>query len=179
MRKAGKKLISVLLAAVFAFTAAAAAAGVTSGTAQAADVKTATWDYLIRSGCSKAAAAGIMGNIQYESSFNPRAGRSCKGLFQLGRAHYKQLQKLAKKRKRPWYDVDTQLCYATRQLSSEMRRYTKYTWSRFKKIKNVSTATTVWEKGIERARRPVMSRRIRYAKKFYNMYKYRKVKAVR
>lgn len=144
-------------------------------TAEAKDVYTKTWDYLINAGCSPAAAAGIMGNIEQESSFYPKCGGSHKGLFQISRYHMRNLRKLAKKNGTKWYDVETQLEYGVRYMSKEIRIYTRYDWNSFRKLKSPAKAAKVWERGVERAGLPMMANRIRYAKKYYRKFKDRVV----
>ena len=175
-----KRAACLLLALICAFTMTAAF-GVTTDKAEAKtkynpnSIQTRTWDYLIRQGCSPAAAAGIMGNIEQESSFYLRAGGVSKGLFQLSRYHMRRIRSLAKRRNTSWYALSTQLEYATKYMSQEMPIYTKYSWARYKKLKSPAKAAKVWEKGVERAGIPMMHNRVKYAKKYYNMYKNRKV----
>ncbi len=169
-----KKIISLVMALVCAATMTVCFAG-TAETASAKDIQTQTWDYLINAGCSPAAAAGIMGNIEQESSFNPRCGGSHKGLFQISRYHMRKLKKLAKRNGTKWYDVETQLEYGTKQMSAEIKTYTRYTWNSFRNLKSPAKAAKVWEKGVERAGCPMMANRIKYAKKYYKRFKDREV----
>ncbi len=169
-----KKITALIMALICAVTMSVCFAG-TAEEASAKDIETMTWDYLINEGCSPAAAAGIMGNIAQESSFDPRCGSSHKGLFQISRYHLKKLKRYAKKNGKKWYDAQTQLEYGTKYLSKEIKIYTKSNWTKFKLIKSPAKAARIWERGVERAGMPMMSNRIKYAKKYYKKYKNRVV----
>lgn len=171
-----KRIVSFVMAFVCAITMSVCFISTTE-TADAKDIQTQIWDYLINAGCSPAAAAGIMGNIEQESSFNPRCGGYSKGLFQVSRYHMRKLKRVARKNGTKWYDVDTQLEYATKQMSSEIKIYTRYDWNRFKRLKSPAKAARIWEKGVERAGIPMMHNRIKYARKYYRMFKDRQVPA--
>ena len=130
-----------------------------------------TWEYLRSIGCSKQATAGIMGNIQQESSFNLRCGGYCKGLFQLSPYNLKRQKKYARKHCLGVWSFTAQMGFATKKLCKELKPYAGISWKKYKKIKSVRKATILWEKGVERAGKPMMGKRIKYAKKFYKKYK--------
>jgi hypothetical protein len=88
-------------------------------------------NYFLSKGYSKAAAAGIVGNLIHESGghLNPAAhgdlslgaARSAWGIGQWRENRFRNLQNFAKAIGRDWKDFDTQLAFVDRELKSDYR----------------------------------------------------------
>lgn len=155
----------------------------------AATVEQNTWNYFRSVGCTKEVTAGIMGNIRQESNFKPShniAGNY--GLYNINQGYYYKLKKYAKKYNVSWKQSKIQNMFMNNTLgpvyfktyTGKVYKYSngvktwwpqKMTWKQFKKIRNVSKATIIFERVCERSGIPNHSRRILFAKKYYNKYK--------
>lgn len=131
------------------------------------------WNYFKDKGFSYASIAGIMGNIQQESSFDPSCLQGGKGpaagLFQWENystksARWLSLYNFATKRGTDWTDLITQLDYSY----SEMVSYGMI--DNLKSLTNVTEATEYFEKTFERAGNPLMEKRISYASTYLLLY---------
>jgi hypothetical protein len=137
-----------------------------------------------------------MGNIQAESSFNPKqtqVGGPAAGLFQWenyktdsGRFHY--MKESARLHGKDWTDVTEQCRYALSEMSGCFTSYSgstypktysngaEYGWSEkitlanFKAMTDIAKATRIFEQCFERASIPNMTARIQYATEIYNTY---------
>lgn len=152
-------------------------------------VKEKVWNSLISNGFSKQAAAGVMGNMQQESNFNPAAHEGGEnnggGLIQwtpwgstIGAyAQEEKGNKLA------WEnDVDLQMKYLYKRLPGEEWSFKvnpskwgapNVTIDEFKAGTNVENATKQFEAGLERSADTDagVARRVGYAQKIFEEFK--------
>lgn len=165
-------------------------------TASSDDLKQNVWNFFINNGFSKAATAGIMGNIQAESGFivdRKQSGGPAAGLFQWENYNTKSgrwasLNSYATARGKSWTDVGMQLEFALSEMSNAFSTYSgkgghgtynngqawgwaeKISLERFKAETDVGTATEMFERCFERASIPHMANRKQYAQGYYNLY---------
>ena len=148
-------------------------------------VEAQVWNFFKMKGLSDQAVAGIMGNIYQESKFNPSLiqgnGRGpAAGLFQWENyntksGRWKRMYNFAKKRKKNWTDLLSQLEYAYHECTKGYeagvfkRKYGGF--NKFKKITNVDKATEVFERVFERAGKPMMDTRKKQAREYYKKFK--------
>lgn len=143
------------------------------------------WNYYRMAGFSEAATAGIMGNIQQESSFSPSRLQNGKGpaagLFQWENyttktSRWASLNNFAKSKGKDWTNTEVQLEFALSEMSSAFRIYSPRNWGRlvtldeYKTWTNIDDCTEIFEKVFERAGTPMMENRKRYAHEFYNQF---------
>lgn len=153
-----------------------------SGGTSTSDTKPKTkeeqcFEFFRKKGCSVEAACGILGNIKGESGFsttivNPKSKAT--GLFQWLGSRLTSLKKKASNEGRSWTSLSFQLEYAWYEFTGSECKYWMDKWGsvdKFKKLKNVETATLAWEKIFERSGGQGNSLRIRYAKEFYSKFK--------
>ena len=149
------------------------------------DVAKAVWTFLTGAGYSTQMAAGIMGNIQQESGMDPTrlqsGGGPGRGLCQWtnGDQRHKALLELAASRGVEWTDLQTQLDFLHMELQGKAP-YDNYTytlikqryggWDGFSKINNVKTACDAFEDCFERAGKPMMENRYKYAQQYYDEF---------
>lgn len=164
----------------------------TDGSYTATNVQSTTWDYLISQGFTKKSAAAVMGNIMQESSFNPEnSDGKAYGLLQWQDGRLNNLKKFAKDNNSEIKNPVTQLRFFVEQdAEPQFNKYTgrepyvydngelawwpeKLTLLDYKNLKNIDTATEIFERVFERASSPRMEQRKAYAKEFYNRYKNR------
>lgn len=141
-----------------------------------------TWNFLRRNGFSEHAAAGVMGNIQQESSFDigskdgdTNGGTGAHGLFQWQGDRYKELVQFAEDRGSSWDNLETQLLYFMQEFGGydywfKNTQATYNSVSEFKSSTNYIDATTSFELAFERASTPLMEKRIAYAKDFLEAF---------
>lgn len=141
-----------------------------------------TWNFLRRNGFSEHAAAGVMGNIQQESSFDIgskdgdiNGGTGAHGLFQWQGDRYKELVQFAEDRGSSWDNLETQLLYFMQEFSGYdywfgATQSAYDTVAEFKASTNYIDAATSFELAFERASTPVMNNRIAYAKDFLEAF---------
>ena len=141
-----------------------------------------TWNFLRRNGFSEHAAAGVMGNIQQESSFDigskdgdTNGGTGAHGLFQWQGDRYKELVQFAGDRGSSWDNLETQLLYFMQEFGGydywfKNTQATYNSVSEFKSSTNYIDATTSFELAFERASTPLMEKRIAYAKDFLEAF---------
>ena len=162
-------------------------------------VKKAVWKYFRTAGFSDVATAGIMGNIEAESGFNPSNQQitsgdkpAAAGLFQWEDykhpskdTRFRNLSNLAAERNTTWEDLQTQLDYANLELNNTLDTYfdkaVSYpnegisldptNLSNFKKETSISQATLQFMKAFERPSKPHVSNRLSYAQKHYDEFK--------
>lgn len=139
------------------------------------------WNFLRSKGYSEAATAGIMGNLQQESSLNPQAsqkGGLGRGLCQWSEGgRWETLKAFAAQHGLDPWSLEAQLEF----LDYELNGGEATTASKLKSLcggldglKNateVTTAADLFEKSFERAGKPMMEKRYNYANDFYNLYK--------
>ena len=141
------------------------------------------WAYLTtKLGMSEAAAAGVMGNMEQESGCNidlHQSGGSAYGLCQWDGGRKSELMS------RSGYNtLAVQLEYLSEELPSQYWNksgtindkdgksysYSSMSYEQFKALTDVATATIKFEAAFERAGKPMLAKRITYAKKFYEMF---------
>jgi hypothetical protein len=127
-------------------------------------------------GLSDIAVAGILGNAEDESTFNPKArgkrmgpdGTDALGLFQWGeKGRWLSLTSFAKKHKWDPWDLDTQLRFSWEELNSA---YYQPALEGIRNAKTPEEAAEIWRKKYEVGSGGVAERKIN-AKKWYNTYK--------
>ena len=132
-----------------------------------------------------AQAAGVLGNVNNESSFNltaknPTSGAS--GLFQWLGVRYNNLQKYANDQGKPWTDINIQLAFIkieidqspTKYLSGESDYLSRLRTFGFWNATDPGTAAGAWQHAVEvniGATDPPDPRRIQDAANFYAKYK--------
>lgn len=139
------------------------------------------WNFLRSKGCSEAAAAGIMGNLQQESGMDPtlyQSGGPGRGLCQWeeGSDRFENLKSMASSMGKEWTDIEPQLEFLWYELSGG-EATCKYILNRdyggfnnFINTTDVRWATLAFEKSYERAGTPMMANRYRYAESYYNQF---------
>ncbi len=171
---------------------------INSKTVDTSTVQGQVWAFLKKDGYSDEAAAGIMGNIEQESSFKPANsgnGVAC-GLFQLERCNNKgssgsgrflSMKKYCEKKGKTWTNVQCQLEYFKGAFSKQLKAYsgngihtypngtetwwpTRVTVTQFKSLKNIKQATEIFERTWERPSIPDRATRLAAAKKYYKQY---------
>lgn len=83
------------------------------------------WNFFKAKGLSDNAVAGIMGNVQAESNFNPKAvnkSSGASGIFQWLGTRKNELMKYAKNVGKSWQDLSVQLEFAWKELSSSEKK---------------------------------------------------------
>lgn len=164
--------------------------GVGAANVKGSNVAKNAWDYFTSNGYSKAATAGIMGNLEAESGMNPKShevGGPGRGLAQwtYGQDRFAGLVKLAKSKGKDWTDLGSQLEFINKELHALGSAYWKSaksmgnagttgtTFDAWKKSTNVETATRQFEGAFERAKAGStmhIDRRIGSAKGYYKKY---------
>lgn len=136
-------------------TVSAAYANATTNTAK-------IWIYLTEHGFTDIQAAGIMGNIQCESDFNPRATDGGHGLFQWLGGRRANLYSFASD---PW-DIDDQLAFMIHELNtSESTAYQK-----LKAAKTPEEAAYMFDVYYERSAGISRAKRMACAAAWYKKY---------
>lgn len=134
------------------------------------------WNFFRSKGLSEIAVAGIVGNADEESKFDPRArgermgpnGTDALGLFQWGEKNrWQSLVGFAKKYKLDPWDFDTQLRFAWNELNMN---YYQPALEGIKNAKTPEQAAEVWRTKYEVARGGVTKRQVN-ARRWYNTYK--------
>jgi hypothetical protein len=134
------------------------------------------WNFFRSQGLSEIAVAGIVGNADEESKFDPRArgkrmgpnGTDALGLFQWGEKNrWLSLTAFAKKYKLDPWDLDTQLRFSWNELNMN---YYQPALEGIKNAKTPEQSAEVWRKKYEVASGGVTKRQVN-AKKWYNVYK--------
>ncbi|MBA4698484.1 MAG: CHAP domain-containing protein [Ruminococcus sp.] len=140
-----------------------------------------TWNFLKSKGCSNAAAAGIMGNLQQESGLNPaseQAGGPGRGIAQweMGSNRFSNLEEKAASMGKEWFDIEPQLEFLWDELSGGDATC-KYIMDRdfgglenFLRTEDVHWATYAFERSFERAGIPAMENRYQFADSFYAQF---------
>jgi hypothetical protein len=142
------------------------------------------WAYLTSNlGMSEAAAAGVMGNMEAESGCNPdvkQKGGSAYGLCQWDGARRDNLKKQAN-----YQSLGVQLAFLASELPSQPWKkagkvtdyksgrsypYSGMTYGEFKALNDVATAAIKFEAAFERAGKPNIEDRIKWAKAYYEMF---------
>lgn len=144
------------------------------------DIPTKIYNYCISQGCSVAAACGIVGNAETESSFDPknvnRLGAT--GLFQLLGDRANALKNYAKKAGKEWSDPDIQIQYMWIEWSGDSYidhlRKSRYnmTLDSWKKLTDPKQAAKIFGHVFERAEDGADGTGVRgkYAQKWYDKF---------
>lgn len=155
----------------------------------AGSVKAQVWYYLMKNGFTEQAAAGIMGNFQQETNFNP----SLKNNVTQGIACWDKqdgvfpLEAAAKKSGKNWQDLGFQLDYLMAGLPKTFETYTgraphyyktgewcwwpkKMSFEQFKKLTSINDAAEIFCRVYERASKPMISKRQQYANECYKEF---------
>ena len=134
------------------------------------------WNYLIGQGFSRAATAGVMGNIELESGYNPTAENSSSGAYGIfqwlgGRRDTLEAQAVASGRDPA--DLLFQLDYFTWEITVGPENecfeiYGGVTLNQFKQYDNPESACYMFEQCFERSGGQGMSQRLEYAQAVYD-----------
>lgn len=146
-----------------------------------------TWAFFKNKGFSDAGTAGIMGNLEQESGTDPKmiqgngkgpaAGIAQWENYNTKSKRWKLLSDYAKSKGKSWTDLDTQLEFLLGEL--EGKKGDSYTGQLMKKkggINKLKTATDykaatkLFEEVFERAGKPMMENRYKYAKNALDKY---------
>lgn len=144
------------------------------------------WNYLTTHGYSKAAAAGMMGNMYAESGMDPtklQNGRGpAAGIVQWENYTTKQgrwaaMNNFARSQGKDWTDLGAQLAYVDREMSDSSSGYMPgkggMSLEEFKTSNDVSKTTMAFRRGFERCKDGPSAhddRRLGAAQKYYDMY---------
>lgn len=168
----------------------------TSGKMSGNTVTQKVWTFLKTKGFTDQAAAGIMGNIYQESKFNPKLlqnGRGpAAGLIQMEtygdpNSRWGEMAKIAEKKGKPWYDLESQLEYLMKNAPSQFDQYTgktphvystgalawwpeKMSFNQYKKVTDVDQATEIFSRVFERPSKPMMATRQKMARQYLKKY---------
>ena len=142
------------------------------------DTATAVWKFFTGKGYSNHATAGIMGNLQQESSMDPTkkqyGGGPGRGIAQwtVSEGRFKGLQAHAKSKGKDWTDLQSQLEWIDMELAgkdsttaSKLKKYGGL--DGFKKATDYKWAVEAFEKSFERAGKPNYTNRYKYAQNYY------------
>ena len=142
------------------------------------DVATAVWKFFTGKGYSKHATAGIMGNLQQESSLDPTkkqyGGGPGRGIAQwtVSEGRFKGLQSHAQSKGKDWTDLQSQLEWIDMELggkdpttANKLKNFGGL--SGFKQATDTKWAVEAFEKSFERAGKPNYTNRYKYANNFY------------
>ena len=147
------------------------------------DTAQAVWTFFTGIGFTKECTAGIMGNLQQESGMDPTryqsGGGQGRGICQWsnGEERFEGLKAHAASKGKEWTDLQCQLEFLDMELQGKdlttLNYLKKYVggYEQFKAMTNVREACQVFEDSFERAGKPMMERRFKYAEEFYNQFK--------
>lgn len=162
-----------------------------ASTTGGSDTASRIWDYMAKKGYSKAAIAGILGNMEQEMGSDmdygiyEHGGGTGGGIIQWT-PWYDKIGKYSQEKrgdKTAWRkDLDLQLDYLAGDGDYMGKNFKSYsinsgypstpyvTLDEFKKSTNYKDATVQFESAIERAGIPAMENRIKFAKKWYDKF---------
>ena len=173
--------------------------GSVSGSAESMDASSLSgssnaeiiWNYYRKLGYSKAATSAILANLQHESGLNPNrrqnGGGPAAGIAQWENANtntgrFAELSNYAGSRGTTWNDLATQLAFIDKELSGSQKAFftkgkglsdagaTPTTYEAWKNSDDIEMATRQFEGAFERADKPAIDTRIKYANAYYNEY---------
>jgi len=145
-------------------TAAPAENPVGAAAAAGTAVGSEAYNFFKSVGLSGAASAGIVGNLQQESSLNPHEAGGY--LAQWGGSRLKGLEMFAAKFKEPVTTARIQLAYIWNELTTNERG----TLQLLERAKTPAAAARVFSQHFERPGIPDLSNREKYAKEAYSAY---------
>ena len=165
------------------------------GTLPGADNAEKCWNFFRSHGFSEIAAAGILGNLQAESSMDPTRLQNGKGpaagicqweTYKSYSTRWGKMAKYAESKGKDWTDLESQLEYLVTELEEQFKSYTgkthtyyngtvtwwpvKLTLDEYKKETNLSDATQIFERVVLRPSIPHREKRLQYAQEFYNRF---------
>ena len=170
----------------------------TYGQIEGNTVKEQVWNYLISAGFSEECAAAVMGNMEAESGVDPTKIQSggagpAAGICQWENyntktGRWKNLYDFATNRGKDWTDLQSQLDFLMKELSSTFETYTgrerhyydtgewcfwptEMSSEEFKMLTDIDLATEIFCRVFERPSIPHMNNRINYAHSYYELYK--------
>jgi chromosome segregation ATPase len=132
------------------------------------------WNFLKSKGLSDSAVAGVMGNLQMESSLNPNAlGRPTKqgrafGIAQWLGGRRTGLENFAKQRGTSSSDINTQLEWLWHELTGSEKSSLDYLMSNSNA--SASTIAAGFDRKFERSEGTSVASRQKYANNFYNQF---------
>ena len=144
------------------------------------DTATAVWKFFTGKGYSPYATAGIMGNLQQESSMDPTkkqsGGGPGRGIAQwtVSEGRFKGLQSHAKSKGKDWTDLQSQLEWIDMELGGKDATTANILKKNYggldglKKATSTKWAVEAFEKSFERAGKPMWEKRYKYADDYYN-----------
>ena len=144
------------------------------------DTATAVWKFFTGKGYSPHATAGIMGNLQQESSMDPTkkqsGGGPGRGIAQwtVSEGRFKGLQSHAKSKGKDWTDLQSQLEWIDMELGGKDATTANILKKNYggldglKKATSTKWAVEAFEKSFERAGKPMWEKRYKYADDYYN-----------
>lgn len=172
-------------------TSSSGASAASADNITGSDTAQKVWNYFTGAGYSKAATAGILGNMQQESGVNPASiqgnGKGpAAGIVQWENyntksSRWKAMSDYAASKGKDWTDLGSQLEFIDKELKTlgsfwsyqpnmSKAGTTGTSYDAWKQSTSVDTATRQFEGAFERAGKPMMDNRISAANKYYNMY---------
>jgi hypothetical protein len=142
------------------FNSGSGGGGKLSGSSNAEKI----WNFFKGKGLSTGAIAGIMGNLQQESSLNP--GVNADGLAQWNGSRRTAMQNYARSMGLPSSSLEAQLGYLWQELSSGSGGLNVNAMNGL----SAAQAAKLFSDRFERPGTPMMNNRINYANQFYSMY---------
>lgn len=156
-----------------------------SGVANGAGAQ-GVWSFLTSAGYSPQAAAGILGNMEQESTVDPTLiqgnGRGpAAGIVQWENyntksGRWKSMADYASSKGKDWTDLQSQLEFLDKELqgadstTAYLLKKKVGGYEQFKQLTNVRQATDVFEQAFERAGIPMMENRYKAADKYYSQF---------
>jgi len=132
------------------------------------------WKWLIGQGLSEAGAAGVMGNLNQESTLDPsleESGGTGIGLVQWSFGRADALRNFAQSKGKPWQDLNTQLEFLLSEINSDSTWSSM--WQQLKTIQDVDAATALFHDTFEKSadrERGIYNERPADAHNFYNNF---------
>ena len=160
--------------------------GTTGGTGpdigNISDNAQAAWTYFTGAGFTPQCTAGIMGNLQQESGIDPTkkqyGGGPGRGIGQwtVSEGRFAGLKAHASSKGKDWTDLQSQLEWVDLELqgkdSSTLSHLKRLCggYDAFKQITDLRRACDIFEQAFERAGKPMMANRYKYAEQFYSKF---------
>lgn len=150
-----------------------------AGNIKERETHTKVWKFLKANGYSDEAAAGIMGNIEWESHFKDYVTNGGEngaiGLCQWSGSRNRDLKNYAANKNKPWKELNIQLDFMIYEIN---KSYKRFTYSKFKNTNDIAYATEEFLKGYERPFSPgskdyydTLEKRRKSATEFYQKYR--------
>ena len=147
--------------------------GVSAADISESENKTKVWRFLKANGYSDAAAAGIMGNIQVESGFNPAStnpSSKAYGLCQWYKGRKSNLFNFAAKKGKPASDINVQLDFLMYEFNHGYKAY-GFVSDKFRRSNDIEYTTDLY---LWRFEVPALKGTAEYTKEYENRLKYAK-----